>query len=151
MKKIKYFQGTFLSIFLVAILFLSPNLLISEAKATENNSLSPLVSDAGKSFSEDFCGSIANGLPPEEAGELTAKKAVKGLMFSPIFSEIMATPKEYLALSISKDIYEGCGESLEVSREELDNYLITLANKIPNKSNNNNFPVVKQKPSSKMQ
>ena len=56
---------------------------------------------------------------------------IKGMIFSPFLKEIMAVPKDDLALSISKNIFDSCGNELEVSEQELNNYLVNLANREP--------------------
>ena len=98
--------------------------------------LSPAVSDLSKDFSEKFCQSIRNGIPSEKAGETAAAQISKGLLFSPVMSEIMSTPKQDLAKSLSNNIFDECGKDLEGTKEELDNYLAQLAAKLPSKSTN---------------
>ena len=60
-------------------------------------------------------------------------------------NEIMDAPKEDLAASVSNNIFEGCGNELGGTKEELDNYLALLANKIPGKSKGLNLPSVRQR------
>ena len=108
--------------------------------------LSPAVSDVSKSFSEKFCTSIGNGLTPEKAGESAAAQLSKGLLFSPVMKEIMSAPKEDLAASLSNNIFDGCGNDLGGTKEELDDYLVQLANKVPNKSSGGlQLPPTRQK------
>ena len=129
---------------LLAIIFsLTPVEVL--ASATD---LSPTVSEVSKNFSEKFCTSIGNGLTPEKAGESAAAQLSKGLLFSPVMKEIMTSPKEDLAASLSNNIFDGCGNDLGGTREELDNYLVQLANKVPNKSPGGlQLPSTRQKPS----
>ena len=133
-----------LACLIAATFFLAP--VTSYASAAE---LSPAVSDVTKKFSEKFCMSIGKGMTPEKAGESAAAQLApqltKGFFFSPVMDEIMAAPKEDLATSVSNNIFEGCGNELGGTREELDNYLAQLANKIPGKSKGLNLPSVRQK------
>ncbi len=115
---------------LTAITFL----MASVATVASTADLSPAVSEISKNFSEKFCTSIRNGLTPEKAGESTAAQLSKGLLFSPVMKEIMSAPKEDLAASLSNNIFDGCGNDLGGTKEELDDYLVQLANKIPSKS-----------------
>ncbi len=108
--------------------------------------LSPAVSDVSKNFSEKFCTSIGNGLTPEKAGESAAAQLSKGLLFSPVMKEIMSAPKEDLAASLSNNIFDGCGNDLGGTKEELDDYLVQLANKVPSKSSGGlQLPQTRQK------
>ncbi len=110
--------------------------------------LSPAVSDVSKNFSEKFCTSIENGLTPEKAGESATAQLSKGLLFSPVMKEIMSAPKEDLAASLSNNIFNGCGNDLGGTKEELDDYLVQLANKVPSKSSGGlQLPPTRQKPS----
>ena len=109
--------------------------------------LSPAVSEVSKNFSEKFCTSIGNGLTPEKAGESAAAQLSKGLLFSPVMKEIMSAPKEDLAASLSNNIFDGCGNDLGGTKEELDDYLVQLANKVPSKSSGGlQLPPTRQKP-----
>ena len=62
--------------------------------------------------------------------------------------EIMSAPKEDLAASLSNNIFDGCGNDLGGTKEELDDYLVQLANKVPSKSSGGlQLPPTRQKPS----
>ena len=127
---------------LTAITFL----LASVATFASTADLSPAVSDVSKNFSEKFCTSIGNGLTPEKAGESAAAQLSKGLLFSPVMKEIMSAPKEDLAASLSDNIFDGCGNDLGGTKEELDTYLVQLANKVPSKSSGGlQLPPTRQK------
>ena len=129
---------------LTAITFL----LASVPTFASTADLSPAVSEVSKNFSEKFCTSIGNGLTPEKAGESAAAQLSKGLLFSPVMKEIMSAPKEDLAASLSNNIFDGCGNDLGGTREELDDYLVQLANKVPSKSSGGlQLPPTRQKPS----
>ena len=103
------------------------------ASATD---LAPRVSEVSKNFSKKFWTSIVNGITPEEAGEIAANQLVKGLLFSPVMKEIMTASKEDLIASLSNNIFDGCGNDLRGTKEELDDYLAQLANKVLSKSTN---------------
>ena len=103
------------------------------ASATD---LSPQVSELSKNFAEKFCTSIGNGLTPEKAGESVVNQLAKGLIFSPVMKEIMTASKEDLIASLSNNIFDGCGNDLRGTKEELDDYLAQLANKVLSKSTN---------------
>ena len=107
--------------------------------------LSPAVSDLSKKFSEKFCTSIGKGMTPEKAGESAAVQLSTSLYFSPVMNEIMSAPKEDLAASLSDNIFDGCGNELGGTKEELNNYLTQLANKVPSKSKGLNLPPVRQR------
>ena len=98
------------------------SLLLAQAPAIAVD-LSPALSDLSKDFSEKFCKSIANGMPPEKAGKTSAAQLSKGLLFSPVMKEIMSASKEDLAISLSDDIFDRCGNDIGASKEELDHYL----------------------------
>ena len=130
--------------YLTAITFL----LASVPTFASTADLSPAVSEVSKNFSEKFCKSIGNGMTSEKAGETAAVQLSKGLLFSPAMKEIMSAPKEDIAASLSNNIFDGCGNNLGGTKEELDNYLDQLANKIPSKSSNTlQLPPTRQKPS----
>ena len=134
---------------LLAFLITSTFFLVPVASYASAAELTPAVSEVTKKFSEKFCMSIGKGMTPEKAGESAAAQLApqltKGFFFSPVMDEIMAAPKEDLAASVSNNIFEGCGNELGGTREELDNYLAQLANKIPGKSKGLNLPSVRQK------
>ena len=129
--------------YLMAITFFVP-----VAAVASSSDLSPAVSEVSKNFSEKFCTSIGNGLTPEKAGENAAAQLSKGLLFSPVMKEIMSAPKEDLAASLSNNIFEGCGNDLGGTKEELDDYLFQLSNKVPSRSSGGlQLPPTRQKPS----
>ena len=131
---------------LLACLTATTFLLASVATFASTADLSPAVSDVSKNFSEKFCTSIGNGLTPEKAGESAAAQLSKGLLFSPVMKEIMSAPKEDLAASLSNNIFDGCGNDLGGTKEELDDYLVQLANKVPSKSSGGlQLPPTRQK------
>ena len=134
---------------LLALLIAATFLLSPVASYVSAADLSPAVSDVTKKFSEKFCMSIGKGMTPEKAGESAAAQLApqltKGFFFSPVMDEIMAAPKEDLAASVSHEIFNGCGNELRGTKEELDDYLVQLTNKIPGKTKGLNLPSVRQK------
>jgi len=50
--------------------------------------------------------------------------------------EILSASTEDFASSLSKNILDGCGKDIGGTKEELDDYLVQLANKVPSKSTN---------------
>ncbi len=117
-----------MSILLALFFYLSCQIFPMVVFAVEQD-LSPSINDLSQTFSRKFCLGIANGLEPENAGKTSGKQMVQGLIFSPISKEILATPKEKIASSLSKNIFNQCGDQLESSQEDLYNYLIELANR----------------------
>tara|TARA_B100000029_G_scaffold119998_1_gene113361 strand:- start:553 stop:1038 length:486 start_codon:yes stop_codon:yes gene_type:complete len=124
-------------------------LLVPVATFASAADLSPAVSDIVENFSERFCTSIGNGMTPEKAGESAAAqlspRLAQGFFFTPVMNEIIASSKEDLAVSASNNIFDGCGIELGGTKEELEDYLAQLANKIPSKSKGLNLPSVRQK------
>ncbi len=136
-----------MSHFILAILITIISLLTPVIMFSSTIDLSPDLDDLSMKFSNNFCRSIENGIPPEKAGEKAAIQLTKGLLFSPIINEIMSAPKEDLVASLSNNIYDKCGNNLGSSKEELDSYLAQYAGKIPNKSTKSiRMPPIRQKP-----
>ncbi len=146
MNQIQSFSKQFLYIFVFGIIFLCQFLVPFQSIAIENLELTPGVSEASKTFSDRFCKFIESGLTPEKAGESSAREIAKNLFFSPVSNEIITVSKELLASSLSNNIFERCGEDLEISQQELKIDLTKLANKIPTKSSRS-FPVIQQRSS----
>ncbi len=125
---------------MATIFFLAPFAMVASAA-----DLSPAVSDVSKKFSEKFCTSVRKAMSPEKAGQTAAAQLSQSLFFSPVMDEIMSTPKEDLAASLSNNIFDGCGNDLGGTKEELDDYLAQLANRVPRKSKGLNVPPVRQR------
>ena len=140
-----FFMRPLLLAWLIAVIFF----LAPVATFASSVDLSPAVSDITKAFSEKFCTSIGNGMTSAKAGESAAAQLspqlAQGFFFSPVMDEIMSAPKEDLAASVSNNIFDRCGNELGGTKEELDDYLAQLANKIPGKSKGLNLPAVRQK------
>ena len=128
---------------LTAITFFLPP-FVTLASATD---LSPAVSGLSMDFSEKFCMSIGIGITPKKAGEIAAAQLSKGLLFSPVMNEIMSTSKEDLTESLSNKIFDGCGNDLGGTQEELNDYLAQLVKKVPSKTSNSfQLTPIRQKP-----
>ena len=136
---------TFMRRLLLACLIATTFFLAPVTSFASAGGLSPAVSDVTKKFSEKFCRSIGKGMTPEKAGESAAVQLSASLYFSPIMNEIMSAPKEDLTTSLSNNIFNECGSELRETKEELDDYLAQLANKVPRKSKGLNLPPVRQK------
>jgi len=121
---------TLLLAFFLAITFF----LVPVTTFAANSDISPELLDVSKNFSEKFCTSIENGVTPEKAAESAANQLAKGLLFSPFMDEIMSTPKDAMAASLSTNILDGCGDDIGVAKEDLDVYLARLAQKVPSRS-----------------
>ncbi len=137
-------QRLLLACLIAATFFISPVDVFASTK-----DLSPAVSDVTKRFSEKFCTSIGKGMTAKKAGEDAASQILpqitKGFFFSPVMDEIMEASKQDLAVSVSNNIVDICGNELAATKEELDDYLAQLTNKIPGKSKGLNLPLVRQK------
>ena len=96
---------------------------------TQELELPSSVADLGESFSNKFCVEISSGTNPDKAGEIAAKEIVRGLIFSPNIKEIMSVPKDDLALLVSNNIYSKCGQKLEISQDQLTQFLVKFADK----------------------
>lgn len=119
--------------------------MASFASFASEADLSPAVSDVSKRFSEKFCKSLGKGMSPEKAGQTAGLQLSQGIFFSPVMNEIMAAPKEDLANSLSNNIFDGCGNDLGGTKDELEVFLFKLANKLPSESKGLNLPQVRQK------
>ncbi len=129
-----------LTVVLAITLFLTPALTFASAADLSTN-----VSDVSKKFAEKFCTSLGKGMTPEKAGESAGVQLSRSIFFSPVMNEIMSAPKEDLAASLSNNIFDGCGDDLGGTKEELDDFLVKLAKKLPNESKGLNVPSVRQK------
>ena len=89
--------------------------------------LPSIASELSENFSDSFCLSFSETNNPKSAGEQAAKKISKGLIFSHNLKEIMDLPKEDLTLSISTNIFKICGDKLEITQDELNDYLFAIA------------------------
>ncbi len=83
-----------------------------------------------------------------KAGETAVAQLSKGLLFSPVMNEIMSASKEDLAESLSKNIFNGCGNDLGGTQEDLNDVLAQLVQKVPSKSSSSfQLASIRQKPS----
>jgi len=130
---IQNFLKQCISVLLASIVLLSSTIFTSQIYASEID-LPSSVTELSQTFSENFCEGIAKGINLEDAGEIVAKEMVKGLIFSPVLKEVMSVPKDDLALSLSTNIYSGCGDQLNISEKELNYYIVKLADRDRKKS-----------------
>ncbi|WP_225866214.1 hypothetical protein [Prochlorococcus marinus] len=134
-----------LTFFFATTFFLAPVVILASTAE-----LSPTVSDISKQFSEKFCASIGNGITPEKAGEVAATQLSKNLLFTPAMKEIISAPKEELAASLSKNIFDGCGNALGPTKEKVNDYIAQLTKKIPKETSGGlQIPPTRQKPTNK--
>ncbi len=113
---------------LISILLLSLSLFPIPLFAKDLNP--PLfIDELSTTFSDKFCLAISNGIQPKDAGESTAKEMIRGLIFSPNLKEIIAFPKENLVSSLSTKIFDTCGEEINISENDLYDYLLKFANR----------------------
>ncbi len=85
------------------------------------------VADVAKSFSLKYCSEVSNIGDPEKAAEIASRQMISGLIFSGVLKEVMAVPKEEMALFISTEIFNICGNDLFISQSDLNSYLLELA------------------------
>jgi hypothetical protein len=64
---------------------------------------------------------------------------ITGLMFSGVIKEVMDAPKEDIASLLAADIYDGCGSDIGISKNELNSYIVDLANNGPIQSQSRPF------------
>ena len=92
-----------------------------------DSELSPIAEHLSQNFSNSFCGFISQGDTPEVASQQAAKEVVRRFIFSPDMTEITSIPKEEIVLSISSDVFARCGDEMQISSSDLNEYLLSLA------------------------
>ena len=122
---------------ILCLIVILSSALLPSALSADVIDLSPGVADVSKDFSDKFCVEIFGGASPEIAGENAAKKMARGIMLSPVLKEIMSSPRDELALSLSKNIYDECGNELSFNQVELDDYLKEILSKAPGPAKEN--------------
>ncbi|WP_320666899.1 hypothetical protein [Prochlorococcus sp. MIT 1307] len=90
--------------------------------------LSPAVSEVVQNFTDHYCLAIADGIAAETAVEVASKQIIRSLIFSGLLKEVMSVPKEEMATFVTTKTFEGCGEDIGISEQELNDYLVKLAN-----------------------
>ncbi len=113
----------------VTFIFCLPLTLFPLSVSAENVHLASEVSDVVKSFSQKYCVTISNGDEPQNAIQVVSRQMISGLIFSGVLKEVMSVPKDDMAFALTSAIFDGCGSELAISREELNDYLIQLAEK----------------------
>ncbi len=126
MSLIKWFLKSWWSVHLALMLAFSLTLYPSAVLATEVQ-FNPAVSDVVKTFSTNYCKEISKGAEFEKAAEVASRQMISSLIFSGVFKEVKAAPKEDLAAFVSTVIVETCEQDLPVSQKELNDYLLDLA------------------------
>ena len=124
---LKHWLRNFHLVFIFPTFFLLLIISFPASIYSQDFQLPPIALELSENFSDKFCVSISDGNTVNTAGEQAAKQIVRNLIFSPKLNEIMALPKEDLALSISTNIYERCGDKLDITSEELNLTLLKIA------------------------
>ncbi len=88
-----------------------------------------------QNFANGFCEKVQEGNDPELAARETIKSVIRGLISSGQLSKLMSAPKEDMSRLVSSEIYDQCGENIGLSKEELDDFVLRLAEGDANLSN----------------
>jgi len=130
MKTIISFLNQLLCIFVISIVLIFSFLPVSPTYADDFD-LPPSVIDIASTFSDRYCIAISEGVSAEKAGEVAARQMISGLMFSSALKQVMAVPKEDMATLLASNIYDGCGDDIGISEQDLNNHILELATKGP--------------------
>ncbi len=123
----------FLPIILAVILLVSFVLTPPQALANDIE-LSPAVLEVSETFSEKYCLAISDGTTADNAALVAGRQMISSLMRSDALKEVMAVPKEDMASFIAKNIFEACGDNIEISETELNVSILNLVNQGPSQS-----------------
>ena len=110
-----------LAILLLIVVFI-PNIVLADDLKLSIN-LKGIVGD----FSENYCLASSQGIDEKESAKVAARKIVSKLIFSDSFKEVNALNKNDLVLYISKEIFSRCGDVLKITKIDLNEYLLMLA------------------------
>ena len=127
MNIISYWVKIFHLLFVLPTLSLLLIISFPASIFSQDLQLPPIALELSENFSGKFCVSISEGNTANIASEQAAKQIVRNLIFSPNLNEIMALPKDEMVLSISTNIYERCGDKLDISQDELNLSLLKMA------------------------
>ena len=116
-------------------------LLFPSAAFSNISEFSPDLSEAINDFSDNYCLAISNGTNAENAAEIASRQMITGLIFSGLLKEVKLVPKDELANSVAMKIFDVCGDKIRISEQELNDYLVELAD-----SNSNETPLKPFKP-----
>ena len=114
------------SIVLPLILLFSSALFPAATFATDIE-FSPAVSEVVHNFSGKYCLAISNGRDPEEAAEVASRQMISGLIFSGVLKEVMSISRVEMASVVTTEIFSTCGSDLSISQQDLNDYLVELA------------------------
>ena len=126
MKPIRTFWNSWVSIFLVITVLFS-SLLFPSMLFAKDVEFTPVVTDVVKSFSSKYCVAISNGSAPQEAAETSSRQMISSLIFSGALKEVMSVPKDNMASFVATEIFDTCGSDLSISQQDLNDYLVELA------------------------
>lgn len=127
MKLIPTLLKSWASFLLALSVFISSMLSSPSALFAIDIEIAPAVTDVVKSFSEKYCMAISNGGNPEKAAEVASRQMITGLIFSGTLEEVMSVPKDDMASFVASEIFDTCGSDLPISKQDLNDYLIVLA------------------------
>ena len=101
--------------------------VLPSAAISNTSDLSPALSEAIQGFSDNYCLAIDNGTSAERAAEVASRQMISGLIFSGLLKEVMLVPKDEMAASVVTQIFDVCGAKIRISEQELNDYLLKLA------------------------
>ncbi len=78
-------------------------------------------------FSAKYCAALPTVGDPQKAIEVTSRQMISGLIFSGDLNKVMSVPTEDMAEYVTTEIFDACGSDLSISRHDLNNYLVELA------------------------
>ena len=136
MKKIMTVPNTLRIIFSVVLTFgiFFAAMFFPAASYAIDSQVSPAVSSLVNSFSKQFCVSVSEGGNVEDAAEGAARKMIRGLVFSGDLKEVMSVPRDDMARFVATSIFDQCGDQTGITLQELNDYLIKLAENDPSQS-----------------
>ena len=117
---------SFICLFLFCIALLAP-LLAPPIGYANDLGITPTVAEVVEGYTNKYCLEIANGRNPKMAAEVASRQMISGLIFSGALKEVMALPKEEMAAFVASKIFYECGSDIVISQQDLNEYLIELA------------------------
>ena len=101
--------------------------LFPSAAFSKPSEFSPALDEAIQGFSDKYCLAISNGTSAESAAEVASRQMITSLIFSGLLTEVMSLPKEEMASFVATKIFNVCGDEIRISEQELNDYLVELA------------------------
>ena len=101
--------------------------LFPSAAFSKPSEFSPALYEAIQSFSDKYCLAISDGTSADIAAEVASRQMITSLIFSGLLTEVMSLPKEEMASFVATKIFDVCGDEITVSEQELNDYLVKLA------------------------